>query len=204
MISAVENQKGTCDRRQEQKAIFRKDVVVEHPSTFFSTKTVQSGRVIAIEGGQVNIGTCLVLQHVLMIGSEARMDDKSGEAILKSISPAPRGTIIHRQHSPEHQRGVPRRVLDEGFSTQQRIEYEGRIGLLDGRHRGRTLDIAGVGRAGFAKIGEVGIVPRTIRVSELVRNICCWRMRKVIPEERYDLLLDKFTDRPSWKVGHDV
>jgi hypothetical protein len=95
-------------------------------------------------------------------------------------------------------------MFDEGFSTQQRIEYEARIGLLDVRHGCRTLDIAGVGRAGFAKIGQVGIVPRTIRVSVLVGNICCWGMGEVIPEERYDLFLDKFADLAAWKVGHDV
>lgn len=95
-------------------------------------------------------------------------------------------------------------MFNEGFSTQQRIEYEARVRLLDVRHRCRTLDTAGVGRAGFAKVGQVGIVPRTIRVSVLVRNICCRRMGEVIPEERYDLILDKFTDWPAWKVGHDV
>ena len=95
-------------------------------------------------------------------------------------------------------------MLDEGFSTEQGIEYEGRIGLLDFWHGSCTLDIAGVGRAGFAKIGKVGIVPRTIGVSVLVRDICCRGMGKVIPEERYDLVLDKFTDWPAWKVGHDV
>jgi hypothetical protein len=86
VVSAVENQKGTGDRRQEQQAIFREDVIVEHPSTFFTANTVLTGLVIAIEGGQVNVGTCLVLQPVLMIRPEACMDDESGEAILKSIS----------------------------------------------------------------------------------------------------------------------
>ena len=95
-------------------------------------------------------------------------------------------------------------MFNEGLSAQQRIEYEPRVRLFDIRHRCGTLDVAGVGRASFAKIGQVGIVARTIRVAELVRNICCWRMREVIPEERYDLVFDKFTDLPAWEVGHDV
>ena len=212
MVSAVENQKGTGNRRQKQKAILREDIVVEQPSTFFFiANTVLIGLVIAVEGRQVNIGTCLVLQIVLVIGPEACMDDESGEAVLRSISLAPQSRPPQLRDnkslipgSPEHHRRISRRMIDECFSTQQRIEYEARVGLLDGRHRCRTLDIAGIGRAGFSKIGKVGIVPRTICVSVLVRNICCWRMREVIPEERYDLFLDKFTDWPAWQVGHDV
>jgi len=89
VVSAVENQKSNSDGRQEEKAIFREDVVVEHPSTFFIANTVQTGLVIAIEGGQVNVGTCVVLQPVWVISSEAGMDDESGEAILKWVSLAP-------------------------------------------------------------------------------------------------------------------
>ena len=61
MVSAVENQKSHSDGRQEEKAIFGEDVVIEHPSTFFIAYTVQIGLAIAIKGGQVNVGTCLVL-----------------------------------------------------------------------------------------------------------------------------------------------
>jgi len=92
VVSAVENQKGTGDWRQKQKAILREYVVVELPSTFLPSNTVLTGLVIAIQGGQVDIGTCLVLQPVLMISPEACMDDKSGEAVLKSISLAPQET----------------------------------------------------------------------------------------------------------------
>ena len=86
MVSAVENQKSSSGGRQEEKAIFREDVVMEHSSTCFIANTVHTGLVIAIEGGQVNIGTCLVLRVVCMISSEAVMDDERGEANLKCIS----------------------------------------------------------------------------------------------------------------------
>ena len=105
MVSAEENQKGTGDRRQEEKAIFREDVVPEHPSTFFIANTVKSFRVIAVERGQVNIGTGLVLQRVVMIRPEACMDDESGEAVLKTISLAP--TIIYTHAHPNIKEEFP-------------------------------------------------------------------------------------------------
>jgi hypothetical protein len=85
MVSAVENQEGTSDRRQEQHTIFREDVIVKQASTFFAiANTVLTGLVITIQRGQVDIRTCLVLQPVLVIRSEACMDDEGGEAIQNS------------------------------------------------------------------------------------------------------------------------
>jgi hypothetical protein len=81
VVSAVENQKGTGDRGQEQQPIFSEHVIVEHASTFFPSNTILSGLVIAVQGGQVDVRTCVVLQPVLMVRSEACMDDESGEAV---------------------------------------------------------------------------------------------------------------------------
>ena len=81
MVPAIENQKGTGNRRQEQQAIFRKDIVEEHSSTFLVANTILTFLVVTVQGRQVDIRTCLILQPVLMIGSEARMDDESGKSI---------------------------------------------------------------------------------------------------------------------------
>jgi hypothetical protein len=108
-------------------------------------------------------------------------------------------------YSPEHHGGIARGVFNKGFSTQKRIKYKTRVGLLDIWHRRGTLDATGVGRTGFAEIREMGVVPRTICVAVLVRDVCCRGMGEVIPEERDDLILDEFADFPTtWNVGHDI
>jgi len=81
MVPAVENQKGTGDWRQEHQAVFREDIVVEHSSAFFLANTILSCLVIAVQRGQVDIRTCLVLQPVLVISPEARMDDESSKSV---------------------------------------------------------------------------------------------------------------------------
>lgn len=81
MVPAIEDQKGAGNRRQEQQAILRKDIVVEQSSTFLLANTILTFLAVAVEGRQVDIRTCLILQPVLMIGPEARMDDECGKSV---------------------------------------------------------------------------------------------------------------------------
>ena len=78
------------------------------------------------------------------------------------------------------------------LALEQSLEDEVRIWELCLGHGGLALNVAGVGVAGFAEVGEVDVVQRTISFTKVVAvtNICSRRMRKVVVEAHDHLVLE--------------
>ena len=80
MLATVEHEENTGERRKEEQPVLRKYIVMQLSSSCLVAYHVLLRLVVSIQRGQVNVRRCVVLRPVSVIGPEASMDDKRGEA----------------------------------------------------------------------------------------------------------------------------
>lgn len=171
VIAAEEDEKGAADRWQEEEPIFGKDIVPHLAGTVLSPQLELVFEAVPIQRRKVDVRRSVVDGPVLVVRTEAGMDDQGREA--------------------EHHRAVPCRMRNEAFTLEERIKDEARIRQLREGHWGGTLDGTCIRRPGLSEVRQIWVVVRTVRLAEgiLVADIRGRRVGKVVVEKRNRLLV---------------
>ena len=103
-----------------------------------------------------------------------------------------KGGVHGVNRAPEHEGRISSWVWHKLLALEQSLEDEVRVWELCLGYGGFALNAAGVGVAGFADVGKVDVVQRTISFAKVVAiaDICSRRMREIVVEAHNHLTLE--------------